>query len=265
MTNNTTDFSTISKFYDDFLRGRMLSYRLNGNLRIEKACTFIESYVHSQSCVLEIGCGIGIITEFVASIAREGQVWACDLSPENVWYANKTIEKKNIHFFVADVITHFDQLEQQIQQSLDLILMVDVIEHLPLDSHATFLHNLKKLLKPEGVILFTYPSSYYQEFIRVHKPQELQPIDEIINIAHMIQLAKQIDMAICNYTLIDVWKSKQYVHCSFQTVDINRPIRTPTLSISLKVKHIIRRIGKKLLYRYRRYKYVIKPFKDVKS
>lgn len=205
--------SEISAFYDAFLDQRMVRYRYEGNPRIERAIQRALPLVGPDARILEIGCGIGLVCERLARASPRGRVWGCDLSPRNIEYARRTVRQENTEFFVADVIEDFPAVTQRMPGPLDLILLVDVIEHLPLATHPELMNRLASLLGPGGALVLTYPSAGYQRSLHERNPAELQPVDEIIEEASIVSTAADAGLTLVHYSLEDVWLTNQYTHC----------------------------------------------------
>lgn len=209
-----TPSDEVENFYDEFLEKRMIQYRLHGNLRLKMAFDFIRPFVCDDSRVLDLGCGIGIVTEKIASRAVSGKVYGCDISRRNIWYAQKTIKKKNLAFLHLDLIEEFDRLAVETGGNFDLITLIDVFEHIPKEGHARLLGLLTSLLKPEGFILMTFPSPGYQQYLRDRNPEELQIIDEDIDEDVIKNAAQDTGLKIMYYGLKNVWMTNQYIHCA---------------------------------------------------
>src|SRR6516164_2124478 len=45
----------VRKFYDQFMSDQMLTYRVNGNLRIEKAIEFFDTYIRTDDVIIDVG------------------------------------------------------------------------------------------------------------------------------------------------------------------------------------------------------------------
>ena len=172
--------NTVREYYDDFLRSRMVNYRLYGNLRLDRAAERILPFVGTDSKVLDIGCGIGIVTSKVAARASRGHVWGIDLGRENIWYARQTIRNANLTFLEANVVTDFEAIRKQLPAKMDVVTMVDVIEHIPAEARPDLLVKIRALCSDDAVMVLTYPSPQYQEFLREHDPNELQIIDNVV-------------------------------------------------------------------------------------
>src|SRR5437773_924217 len=98
------DSESVRAFYDEFADSRMLQYLSEENPRIEKAIARILPYVGMNSIVLEIGCGIGLVTERIAAKATKGSIWACDISERNISYARQRVRLPNVQFRRYDAL-----------------------------------------------------------------------------------------------------------------------------------------------------------------
>ncbi len=248
------------EFYDAFLQSRMLGYRVGGNPRLRKAADRVLDYVQTESHVLEIGCGIGIVTERVARRAAQGRVLACDLSEQNIWYAQQTVTQSNVEFFVCDVLTEFATIRSRIVKPVDVVVLVDVIEHLPASSHQELFRKIHSVVAPTGVVVLTYPSPFYQRFLRDNRPTELQPIDEVIQPASLVANAEAANFFLRHYSLEDVWLTHQYVHCVFGgNFDCGQVTQTRLRRMATRVSVVIDR---RLRQPFRRRRYVDAVFRS---
>jgi trans-aconitate 2-methyltransferase len=126
--------------------------------------------------VLEIGCGIGTLTGLIAgAIGREGSLFAVDVSPKSIEVARERLARfGNTRFVVGDI------LEVPISDRFDVVVLPDVIEHIPLELHSTLFSRVVGWVEPDGFVLLHYPSPRYQEWCREHRPDLLQIVDESI-------------------------------------------------------------------------------------
>lgn len=245
----------VKEFYDNFLTSRMLNYRLHGNLRLQKAIARILPEVKKEDKVLDVGCGIGIVTEQIAGAAKNGHVWGIDISEKNIWYANQTIKKKCIDFFTANIIDDFETISKRITASLNVITMVDVIEHLPEDDRPKLFRNMRNISADKALLILSYPSPQYQRYLQENNPAELQIIDNVIELQTLINEVRESGYYLRHYSLETVWKQNQYVHCILQTENSLAPAPLKTNSLTTKV---INRIKKPL----RRKKYINDVFRQ---
>jgi trans-aconitate 2-methyltransferase len=207
------DPGSVRAFYNEFSNSRMQDYLVAPNLRIEKAIGRILPLLTPSSRVLEVGCGLGLITERMASVAPAGVIWACDLSDNNIAQARHRCRRDNVYFRTCDVLREFDQLRSWMSESVDVAVVVDVLEHLPLGTHAAFFRNLHSVMSENATLIVTYPSPQYQRHLREKSPDELQIIDEIIELPHLLQISSDNQFLIKHFSLEDVWLTNQYIHC----------------------------------------------------
>ncbi|MGL5944011.1 MAG: class I SAM-dependent methyltransferase [Waterburya sp.] len=224
-----TSSTEVKQFYDNFTDTRMLQYKLYGNPRIDRAVQLITSYLTPDSNILDIGCGIGIVPEQVAAKLQQGKILACDLSENNINYARKTVESDKIEFFNVNVVENFEAIRHKLSSPVDLVTMVDVIEHLPADSYDELFNNLSQVTSDRAKLILTYPSPEYQIYLQKNEPEELQIIDEVIELNSLMQFTIKYSFNLEYFTYIDVWKKNQYIHCVFSKQRPCVPLPPPNL------------------------------------
>lgn len=137
-----------------------------------------------NSRVLEIGCGLGMLTGFIASAIPAGMIRGVDISPESIEYAkNKYASRKNISFEVNDM-TSFDSKEV-----FDFVVFPDVLEHIPIEAHFNIFKTIRQLIHDESIVLVNIPNPPALEYLHIHQPEALQIIDQPL---HTDQLLKAI-------------------------------------------------------------------------
>jgi ubiquinone/menaquinone biosynthesis C-methylase UbiE len=249
-----TTSTEVKQFYDNFTDTRMLQYKLYGNPRIEQAVELITGYLTPDSNILDIGCGIGIVPEQVAAKLQQGKILACDLSENNINYARKTVESNKIEFFNVNVVENFEAIRHKLTSPVDLVTMVDVIEHLPADSYDELFNNLNQVTSDRAKLILTYPSPEYQIYLQKNEPEELQIIDEVIELNCLMQFALKYDFNLEYFTYIDVWKRNQYIHCVFSK---ERPcVALPPPNLIGKIQRKIKSYKSRLLLPFLKAKYL---------
>ncbi len=247
----------VKEFYNSFLHSRMISYRLNnGNERINLASKFILENINARDNILEIGCGIGIITERISRKLKSGFIWACDISDKNIWYAKQTIRKMNIDFFEADILEQFDIVKKRVNKPIDVFIFVDVLEHIPNEKHADLFSKLDSISTDDAKILLTFPSEFYQNYLIKNNPNELQIVDEVITIDSISENVRKTGFVIKYIEFKDVWMTNQYVHCMLQRKQEIMRLQTKVYT------NIFARFLNKLQRYYRKGKYINKVFKS---
>jgi trans-aconitate 2-methyltransferase len=245
-------------YYDQFMRETMLEYRLDGNMRIEKATAFFLSHVRSNDVIIDVGCGIGIATEAMANAVPDGFVLGLDISEENIWYANKTVKRRNLLFRDLNVTkVKPEEILTLLPRRPTVITLCDVIEHIPEDSRIAVLRQFADLGSEDLRVLLTFPSEYYQALLRRDNAKELQIIDNAIGPAVLAHEARTAGLSMTCFHLIDVWRKAQYVHCVLRRDDtlakaVSQTVPEPTRT-SLPIFGRLRR-------RYLRWRYVDRVF-----
>lgn len=102
--------------------------------------------------VLEIGCGNGNFTVFLAQQAQ--QLTAIDLNQEYV-----TLTKTRLKNSSNVTILHGDVTKIELQNYYDTIIMLDVLEHIEHD--VATLEKLNQLLMPGGTLIIKVPALNY--------------------------------------------------------------------------------------------------------
>lgn len=248
----------VRTYYDEFLHKRMLTYRVDGNRRIELAVDFFIAQLREDDVIIDVGCGIGITTEAMARRAKKGFVVGLDLSGQNIWYANKTISLPNVSFHSLDVVNNANQIMDLLPKKPDVVTLCDVIEHIPENSRVALLRQLANVGAQDLRILLTFPSKYYQDLLRQESSDELQIIDNSISSERLAQEAANAGLSMTFFKMIDVWRKVQYVHCVLERDAMIRMRASETAHGSTKTAVPL---WSRLVRRYRRNKYIDRVFK----
>lgn len=253
----------VRAFYDEFLRSQMIKYRVHGNPRLNAATDRVIPLLRPDDCVLDVGCGIGIVAERVAKNVPDGCVLGIDISPQNIWYAKKTTKAQNLFFVEANVVDEPNRVRQMLEMPADAVIMIDVIEHVPAQNRPSLLRDLRKLSSDSSLLILTYPSPKYQRYIKVNKPDELQVVDNIVELGDLIAEASDAGYNLRHYSLEDAWMSNQYCHVIFQTDDSLSRMSAPSKSKNIfgrKMNKLKHKFEERILVPYRRWKYVDSVF-----
>jgi len=105
--------------------------------------------------VLEIGCGSGAYTTFVArAVGGDGKVYALDIQPEMLQQLeNKLAKPENKDIRNIELVNSSAYDLPFDDDSLDLVYMVTVFQEIPDSSRA--LQQVKRVLKPGGILAVT--------------------------------------------------------------------------------------------------------------
>lgn len=106
--------------------------------------------------MLEVGCGVGNLVFPLLDNEPSIFIYACDFSQRAVDFvkANPKYDPDRMLAFQCD-ITDSEQLTEHIpEESLDMITMIFVLSAIHPDKFSRVAANLRRLLKPGGVLLF---------------------------------------------------------------------------------------------------------------
>jgi trans-aconitate 2-methyltransferase len=127
--------------------------------------------------LLEIGCGVGTLTQLLAEeLDPRGSVVGVDFSARSVEAAGERLASfANVELVVGDA------LEVELHRSFDVVVLPDVIEHIPLEHHGALFARVAAWVRPDGFVLLHYPNPHHLEWCRKHRPDLLQVIDQPIH------------------------------------------------------------------------------------
>lgn len=153
--------------------------------------------------VLEMGCGIGTLTGLLASRLPNGTLLAVDLSPASIDRARLLLPgANNIEWRVADVVT------APLEGPFDLIVLPDVLEHIPTQQHAALFARLKLLLAVEGKVLIHSPDPFYSDWIRANRPDLLQVVDIALHLPGLVATIDAAGLVPIAFQRHSIWTEK---------------------------------------------------------
>ncbi len=204
------DRQEIADFYDGTLERRLRDF-VHGNERIAAAVALVDAVLPSDAArLLEVGCGLGISAQELARRRPGLAVHGVDISP-------KTIENARLLF--AGARLRFDVSDLSAAPALapyDAITLLDVYEHIPRDTWPTFNATLARCLAPNGLVVLTTPSPFYQEHLAAHEPAGLQIVDESVRLQDFVALAAALDGELVHFRLVSIWHRNDYCHAVIQ-------------------------------------------------
>jgi 2-polyprenyl-3-methyl-5-hydroxy-6-metoxy-1,4-benzoquinol methylase len=74
-----------------------------------------------------------------------------------------------------------DVLEMDIEGVFDVVVLPDVIEHIPLEAHRGLFARVEGWLAPAGFALLHYPNPFYLTWCHEHRPELLQLVDQPVH------------------------------------------------------------------------------------
>lgn len=169
----------VRTFYDDFARKQIQS---GVNPRHRRIMEWLVRFgLRDGMNVLEIGCGVGTQTILIAEANPTGRLVANDISPKSIGHAReRLIGTTNVEFITGDIV------QLQISGEFDMIVLPDVLEHIPLADHGDLLRKISKLLSPDGHVVIHIPAAQYLEWNIENRPEILQVIDQPLHLEALL-------------------------------------------------------------------------------
>lgn len=109
------------------------------------------SYVKGKT-VVDIACGEGYGSHLLAQTAES--VVGVDISQETITFARQQYQRKNLTFERGSVTSIPLVGEQQV----DVVVSFETIEHVAEAEQQAFLQEIKRLLKPDGLLMISTPN-----------------------------------------------------------------------------------------------------------
>ncbi len=99
--------------------------------------------------ILDIACGVGYGSKILIE-AGASSVLGCDISEDNIEYANSKYKSPNLEFRVKDAT------KPLLEGKFDLIVSFETIEHI--DDFKTILNNFSESLRADGNLIISSPN-----------------------------------------------------------------------------------------------------------
>ncbi|MBD1805025.1 class I SAM-dependent methyltransferase [Microcoleus sp. FACHB-SPT15] len=203
MNQSLTEVKT---YYDKHVTGKLRGF-VEGNQRVERAWLTIEQWApKTPQRILEVGCGIGDICWRMAYRWSAAEVVGLDVSSRSLEIARKLFGSSRLSFVEGPLVKGL------LVGKFDLIVLMDVYEHIALEDRPALHEALRELRSDEGAIILAFPTPRHLAWLRQNMPEEIQPVDEDVNIAAIQALAEDISTEVLSYQEVDVWHEGDYAH-----------------------------------------------------
>jgi SAM-dependent methyltransferase len=204
--SSAPDFEYVKAYYDERVAGKLRDFT-HPNPRIEAAIqTLAEWSPANPKRILEIGCGIGATSWRMARAWPQAEVIGADLSPGSIEVAKTCFQRPNLSYRAGLI------REGAFEGKFDLILLMDVYEHIAVSDRHAIHAAIKSFLLDESRVVITVPTPANIEFARIHDPSGLQPVDEYIEIDDIKRLAHETATDLLYYRKVGIWNYGDYAH-----------------------------------------------------
>lgn len=233
-----TKAQKIKDFYNDHNLNILVRDYIFGNKRFETAINFVnKSIPHDITRILDIGCGIGYSSWLLKRHFTKANVLGIDLSNKSIDVAKKLFVHPQIIFNAGDIT------RLSINDSFDLITMLDIYEHIPKNSREPLHERLRDLISDNGWLVVTTPTVEHQAYLRETRPEGLQIIDEDLSIEDLIKLAQNLNMGVTSLRKVAVWHYYDYQHLvARRNTNFNEASSSPSLGLLRRGINKLRRI-----------------------
>lgn len=192
-----------------------------GNRRIDAALETVWAYGGTPSRVLEVGCGVGSACWRMAEHFPQAEIVGTDFSQGNLAIAERVFARPRVSFALLRVDESFAFGE------FDLMILMDVYEHVQPTERDALHRNIQQALSPDGRLILTVPTPRHLAWLRANNPSEIQPVDEDISVVVLDGLASSIGRTIMAYREVDVWRRGDYAHCVIGRSGFPEPMPAP--------------------------------------
>jgi 2-polyprenyl-3-methyl-5-hydroxy-6-metoxy-1,4-benzoquinol methylase len=214
MEENVTRENVVS-YYDEHVQHKLNDY-IKVNPRIEFAWkTILEQAPANPKNILEVGCGVGNVSARMRKHWPNAQIIGIDISTMSIQLAQKLFGDEKLNFretiLTPDTFTNGEQY--------DLIIFMDVYEHIAVNDRPDVHAALAKYLRNKGRIILTVPTPHNLKWSLKNKPETMQPVDEHISFEVIGKLAADTGTEVRYYVLKNVWNIGDYAHIVLEKND----------------------------------------------
>lgn len=200
-------------YYNEHVQNKLNDY-IKVNPRIEEAWSTLIRYAPRKPLrILEVGCGIGSICARMSKQWPDAEIHGIDISTHSIQIADKLFGSSRLKF-KSGILT-----EDTYDTTFDLIVFMDVYEHISVPDRPVVHASIKKLLNNKGRLFLSVPTPHYLKWSVKHKPETMQPVDEHISFDVIGKLAADIGADVLLYQIKDIWNQGDYAHIVFEKND----------------------------------------------
>jgi len=117
---------------------------------------FVARLLKKTDCVLDVGCGSGLGSIFISQHCRH--VTGLDVKLTEIEEARLINKRDNVEFVVKDFF------KMKVLKKHDVIVALDVIEHMTVKSGQGLIRTMANHLTPAGMIIIGTPSLYSYKY-----------------------------------------------------------------------------------------------------
>jgi hypothetical protein len=159
-----------------------------------------EEYLNNISFknLIEVGCGDGRILFELGKKYKKKELVGIDISTKAINFANIINHNKNIIYKNIDL--------KNCEKQFDVILLIEVFEHIPIENREIFVKNLKNIMHKDSILIVTVPHKNRKMDPRHYEHFTLHSFKENFNKFNLIDykfIAKKSFMVKLIYNLLE--------------------------------------------------------------
>ena len=134
--------------------------------------------------VLDVGCWIAWSSDLIARICADARVLGIDLTSEYMLVYNTVIENRppNLRFLVQGLLT---MDHNGFAEAFDLVLFMEVIEHVP--NSSAYLQALNRMLRPNGSMIISTPNALsFYDIARQLMPDLVNAMRRVVEVGYNV-------------------------------------------------------------------------------
>lgn len=117
---------------------------------------FVARLIKETDHILEVGCGSGLGSIFLGQHCAH--VTGLEIKRSEVEDARAMNRRKNVEFMVEDFFN------LRIERQFDVVVSLDVIEHMPMEQGSELICAISRRVKPTGMAVIGTPSIYSYDY-----------------------------------------------------------------------------------------------------
>jgi ubiquinone/menaquinone biosynthesis C-methylase UbiE len=164
--------------------------------------------------ILDVGCGEGFVT---SHLLKASLVVGLELSENSLKIAKQKLKKNNVQFIRADA-TDIPLRES----SVDKVVALEVLEHLPIESQQRLCREIDRVLKKGGTLIITVP---YKEQITYTRCIHCGKLTPLWGHLHSMDEGKVSELLPPNYALVSSYRFPNVEIVSTSAVFQHLPFR----------------------------------------
>ncbi len=207
------DREDVISYYNEHTKNKLKDY-IKVSPRVASAWESIKKWAPLRPLrVLEVGCGIGSISAKMNARWPAAKITGIDISSHSIQLAQKLFANENLNYFqsILEPATFNEQF--------DLIVFMDVYEHISPEDRPQVHAALRKIIRNEGRIFLSVPTPQNLSWSAKHKPETMQPVDEHISFDVVGKLAMETQTDVIYYEKRNIWNVGDYTHIVLERND----------------------------------------------